>query len=90
MGFPNQFSGLNVDRRLSKSPLSQGLHEGLDVPNAEPTALLLNEVHMGCDPIRDREPPLDPCPWPNQSVLPAFVRSAGEEAPAELVDTIID
>lgn len=90
MGFPNQFSGLNVERRLSKSPLSQGLHEGWDVPNAEPPALVLSEVHKGCEPMREREPPLDPCPCPNQSVLPAWVGSAGEDAPAELMEEYIN
>ena len=39
---------------------------------------------MGCEPIRDMEPTLDP----NQSVLPALVATAGDEAPAELITDI--
>lgn len=62
LGFPSQFKGLNVAKRLNKSPLSQGLHEGLDEPKAEPPALLLKEVHGGCEPIQEREAALEPCP----------------------------
>lgn len=90
-GFPTQFSGLKVERRLSKSPLSQGLQDGCDEPSAEPPALVLSEPHMGCDPIREREPPLEPCPCPCHSVLPACVGRAGDEAPAELrIQTRLD
>jgi len=62
LGFPNQFEGLKVDKRLSKSPLSHGLHEGLDDPKAEPPALVLKEVHGGCEPTQDKEAALEPCP----------------------------
>ena len=51
-----------MDSRLRRSPLSHGLHEGWDEPRAEPQALVLNEIHIGCELIRDREPALDPCP----------------------------
>lgn len=62
LGFPNQFKGLKVAKRLSKSPLSHGLHEGLDDPKAEPPALVLKEVRGGCEPTHDKEAALDPCP----------------------------
>lgn len=84
LGFPNQFSGLKVERRLSRSPLSHGLHEGCDDPSAEPPALVLSAAPMGCDPMREREPPFEPCPCPCHSVLPAFAGTAGDDAPAEL------
>lgn len=59
LGFPNQFAGSNVERRLNKSPLSQGLQEGCDDPRAEPPALVLNDVCMGCEPILETDPPLE-------------------------------
>lgn len=83
-GFPNQFVGWKVDRRLNRSPLSHGLHEGCDDPSAEPPALLLTEVHMGCEPIRESEAAFEPCACANQSVPPAFVGTAGDDAPTEL------
>ena len=55
---------------------------------AEPPALVLIEIHMACEPIRDREPTLEPCPCPNNSVLPALVPTAGDDAPAELMRNI--
>lgn len=48
-------------KRLNKSPLSQGLHEDLDEPKAEPPGLVLNEVHGGCEPTHEREAALEPC-----------------------------
>lgn len=84
LGFPNQFAGLNVDNRLKRSPLSHGLQEGWEEPRAEPHAPVLNEIQTGCELIRDTEPALDPWPWPNQSVLPALIAKAGDDAPAEL------
>lgn len=74
--------GLNVERRLNRSPLSQGLHEGCDDPRAEPPALVLKEVPMRCDPTRETEPAFEPCAA--QSVLPTFTGTVGEDAPAEL------
>ena len=62
LGFPSQFNGLNVARRLNKSPRSQGLHEGLDVPKVEPPALVLKEVHGGCEATQEREAALEPGP----------------------------
>jgi len=84
LGFPNQFPGLNVARRLSKSPLSQGLQEGCDDPRAEPPALVLKDARGGCVPTQDCEPVLEPGPWPNQSAPPKFEGTAGDDAPAEL------
>ena len=72
-------------RRISKSPLSHGLHEGCDDPRTEPPALVLKEVLGRCEPAQDNEPALDPCPCPNQSMPPIFAGTAGEDAPAELM-----
>lgn len=90
LGLLNQLAGLNVERRLNKSPLSQGLQEGCDDPSVEPPALMLNDVYMGCVPMRWRDTPFELCPWPNQSVLPAFMGTAGDDAPAELFKTDMD
>lgn len=84
LGFPNQFEGLKVARRLSKSPLSHGLHEGLDEPRIEPPALVLSDVLGGWEPTHDTEAALELCPWPDQSILPTLAGAAGEDAPAEL------
>lgn len=84
LGFPNQFVGRNVDSRLNRSPLSHGLHEGCDDPRAEPPALVLIEVHMGCEPIRESAAAFEPCGCANQSVPPAFAGTAGDDAPTEL------
>lgn len=62
LGFPNQYEGLKVAKRLNKSPLSHGLQEGRDDPRAEPPALVLKEVLGCCDPTQDREAALEPCP----------------------------
>lgn len=53
LGFPNQFIGLNVAKRLRRSPLSHGRHDGLDDPRADPPALVLSEVHGAWDPTKD-------------------------------------
>lgn len=45
-GFPNQFEGLKVAKRLSKSPLSHGLHERPDDPRADPPELVLREAAL--------------------------------------------
>lgn len=83
-GFANQFEGLNVARRRSKSPRSHGRHEGCEVPKAEPPTFVLKEVRGGRGPIPDKEPALEPCALPSQSMLATLVATAGEEAPAEL------
>lgn len=68
LGFPDQFEGLKVANRRSKSPLSQGLHDSLDDPKIElprpppAPALVLKEVIGGCEPTQDIEAPLEPCP----------------------------
>lgn len=84
MGFEDQLEGLNVASRFSKSFLSHGLHDESEYPMAEPPAVVLNEARTGCEPTCDTESALEPCPWPNQSVLPAFTGMTGDEAPAEL------
>lgn len=61
-GFPDQFDGLNVARRISRSPLSHGLHEGCDDPRTEPPALVLKEVRGRCEPAQDSEPAFEACP----------------------------
>jgi hypothetical protein len=85
-GLPSQFKGAKEARRLNKSPLSHGLHEDLDEPKAEPPALVLMEVHGGCEPTHDREAALEPCPWLDPSMLPTFIGTVGEDAPAELIN----
>lgn len=62
LGFPDQFKGLKVDNRRSKSPLSHGLHEGCDDPRAEPPALVLNEGLTEREAMRDIEAALELCP----------------------------
>lgn len=68
LGFANQFEGLKVAKRRSKSPLSQGLHDSLDDPKTElpppppPAALVLKDVIGGCEPTQDIDAPLEPCP----------------------------
>lgn len=81
-GFPNQFKGINVARRLNKSPLSHGLHEDLD---EAPAVVLKEVVHGGCEPTHEREAALEPCAWLDPSKLPTFIGTAGEDAPAELI-----
>jgi len=84
-GFPDQFKGAKVAKRFNKSPLSHGLHEDLDEPKAEPPTLVLIEVHGGCEPTHDKEAALEPCPWLDPSMLPTFIGTVGEDAPAELI-----
>lgn len=83
-GLANQFEGLNVERRRSRSPLSHGLHEGCEEPRAEPPAFVLKEVRRGWEPIQDKGPALEPCALPCQSMLATLVGAAAEDAPAEL------
>lgn len=52
---------------------------------AEPPALVLNEVHGGCEPTHEREAALETCPWLDPSMLPTFIGTAGDDAPAELI-----
>lgn len=84
MGFADQLEGLNVESRLSKSFLSHGLHDRCEYPVAEPPAVVLNEARTGCERMCDTESALEPCPWPDQSILPALTGMTGDEAPAEL------
>lgn len=47
-GLADQFEGLNVASRPSRSPLSHGLHVDLEDPRVEPPALVLKEAWSGC------------------------------------------
>ena len=84
LGFPDQFAGLNVASRFSKSACSQGLHESCDDPRAEFPTLVLTEVHGNQEPAPDKLPLFGPCPNPERFALPIFTGIAGEDAPAEL------
>jgi hypothetical protein len=84
LGFPDQFAGLKVASRFSKSSRSQGLHEGCDDPRADSPALVLKEFHGNREPAPDKVPPFGPCPNPERSALQIFTGTAGEDAPAEL------
>lgn len=83
-GLLSQFKGAKVAKRLNKSPLSQGLHEDFEEQKVEPPTLVLTEVQGGCEPTHDIEAALEPCPWFEPSMLPTFIGTVGEDAPAEL------
>lgn len=51
----------------------------------EDSVVVLNEASTGCELMCDTESALEPCPWPNQSIIPALIGMTGEEAPAELI-----
>lgn len=81
LGFENQVEGLKVARRRSKSPRSQGRHDGCDNSSAEQpsAALVLSDGRDECGPTFEAWALL-----PNQSMLAAFAGRIGEEPPAEL------